>query len=130
MCGISTVCEQYGLTPRAVRFYEDRGLVQSGRDRFNCRKYDAQARARLEQIAAYRQAGLSIEDILEIFALAGEDGSVQRECATRKLKAKLQDLDVARRQAEHLLGRFNAERIVAVNSDVLVRPRASAMATR
>ena len=118
MCGISTVCELFGLTPRAVRFYEDRGLVTSGRDKFNCRKYDSRARARLEQIAAYRQAGLSIDDILEIFTLQAEgDEAAQRECATRKLKARLTELDGARRQAEQLIQRFSAERIVAVNSD-------------
>jgi DNA-binding transcriptional MerR regulator len=117
MCGISTVCELFGLTPRAVRFYEDRGLVTSGRDKFNCRKYDARARARLEQIAAYRQAGLSIEDILEIFALEAEGDGAQRDCATRKLKARLTELEGARRQAEQLIQRFSAERIVAVNSD-------------
>jgi DNA-binding transcriptional MerR regulator len=123
MCGISTVCELFGLTPRAVRFYEDRGLVQSRRDRFNCRSYDSRARARLEQIAAYRQAGLSIEDILEIFALEDAGGGAQRDCATRKLKAKLAELDGARRQAEQLIQRFSAERIVAVNSDLVGQHR-------
>lgn len=118
MCGISTVCELFGLTPRAVRFYEDRGLVQSRRDRFNCRSYDTRARARLEQIAAYRQADLSIEDILEIFALEDAGGVAHRDCATRKLKAKLAELDGARRQAEQLIQQFGAEHIVAVNSDL------------
>ena len=117
MCGISTVCEQFDLTPRAVRFYEDRGLVQSGRDRFNCRKYDHRARARLGEIAAYRQAGLSIDDILEIFALEAEGEVAQRACASRKLKAKLAELDAARKQAEQLIQNFAADHIVAVNSD-------------
>jgi DNA-binding transcriptional MerR regulator len=126
MCGISMVCEQFGLTARAVRFYEDRGLVQSGRDRTNCRRYDKLARARLEQIAGYRQAGLSIDDILEIFALEAEGPRAQRECATLKLRARLADLDQARRQAEQLLKRFAAERLVAISADAGAERRVSA----
>ncbi|MDB5425399.1 MAG: transcriptional regulator, MerR family [Phenylobacterium sp.] len=117
MCGIATICDQFGLTPRAVRFYEDRGLVQSGRDRLNCRRYDAQARLRLGQIAGYRQAGLSIEDIQEIFALEPEGPAAQRDCATQKLRARLLELETARQRAEQLLKRFAAERMAPVNGD-------------
>jgi DNA-binding transcriptional MerR regulator len=125
MCGISTVCELFGLTPRAVRFYEDRGLVTSRRDRFNCRSYDSAARARLEQIAAYRLAGLSIEDIHEIFSLEDGGGNALRECATRKLKARLVELEAARRQAEQLLQTFAGERLTVVRND---SPRRAASA--
>lgn len=117
MCGISTICDQFGLTARAVRFYEDRGLVQSGRDRLNCRRYDKVARARLEQIAAYRQAGLSIDDILEIFALEAAGPAAQRACAGQKLVVKLVELDRAKRQAEQLLERFAAERVAAMGGE-------------
>jgi len=123
MCGISAVCELFGLTPRAVRFYEDRGLVQSRRDRFNCRNFDRRARARLEEIAAYRQAGLSIDDIQEIFRLEEVGFPAQRDYATRKLKARLAELESARRQAEHLLQHFDTEHIVAVNNDAAASRR-------
>jgi len=117
MCGISTVCELFGLTPRAVRFYEDCGLLKSGRDRFNYRRYDSHARLRLEQIAAYRLAGLSIDDIAEIFALEDEGGDAQRACAIRKLNARLADLDGTRRHAETLIQSFSADRVMAANSE-------------
>jgi DNA-binding transcriptional MerR regulator len=117
VCGISTVCDQFGLTPRAVRFYEDRGLVRSSRDRVNFRRYDKVARARLEQIAAYRQAGLSIDDILEIFALEVDGPAAQRDCAAQKLVAKLVELDRAKRQAEQLLERFAADRVAEMGGD-------------
>jgi DNA-binding transcriptional MerR regulator len=99
----------FGLTPRAVRFYEERGLVESRRDRFNCRTYDSRARGRLEQIAAYRQVGLSLDDIIEIFSCEAEGAAVQRECAMRKLKARLTQIEAARRQTESLLQRFDAD---------------------
>jgi DNA-binding transcriptional MerR regulator len=130
VCGITTICDQFGLTARAVRFYEDRGLVQSGRDRFNCRRYDKVARARLEQIAAYRQAGLSIDDILEIFALEAQGPAAQRECAAEKLVAKLAELNKAQDQAVQLLERFAAERVAAMGGDAPGVRRVSVMGGR
>jgi len=117
MCGISVVCDLYGLTPRAVRFYETRGLLKSGRDQFNCRKYDARARDRLAQIAAYRRAGLSVEGILEIFAAGAQGGAVQRACAAQKLRARLRELEATRRHVEQLLEGETGRTPTAANSD-------------
>jgi DNA-binding transcriptional MerR regulator len=114
MHSISTVCELLGLTQRAVRHYEECGLVRSGRDRFNYRHYDNAACARLEQIGAYRRAGLSIEDISEIFAL---EDPARRDCVTHKLKARLSELDNARREVETLLQSLGSDRLLAVNND-------------
>lgn len=61
--GIGDVTRLFGLTPRTVRFYEERGLVTSIRDRQNHRRYDHSARSTLELIAQLRRAGLSILDI-------------------------------------------------------------------
>jgi MerR family copper efflux transcriptional regulator len=66
MSSIGNVCEQLGLTPRAIRFYEDQGLITSRRDRLNCRSFDTPARDRLRLICKLRQAGLSLSEIREI----------------------------------------------------------------
>lgn len=121
MSGIRTVCDLFGLTERAVRFYEERGLVEPARDRFNCRKYDARARARLQLIAEYRRVGLSIEDIQEILSLEPMGAAAQRTRATQTLRKRIAELDAARRQAESLIQRFASEEIVAVNSDSRLR---------
>ena len=85
---ISDVAKLYGLTPRAIRFYEERGLIHTSRDRLNSRRYDARARARLKAIAELRRAGLGLDDIGDILR-AGEAGAeAQRDCATRKLMAR------------------------------------------
>lgn len=69
MTTITQLSELYGLTPRAIRFYEERGLVTSGRDMFNRRLYDMAARERLRSIAELRKAGLGLEEIEVILAL-------------------------------------------------------------
>jgi DNA-binding transcriptional MerR regulator len=123
MCGISMVCEQLSLTPRAVRFYELRGLVTSRRDKFNCRVYDRRARARLEEIAGYRQAGLSIDDILELFALESDGEAAKRECAARKLRARITELEGLRQQAEQVLHRYADDNVVLIGGDGMTRER-------
>ena len=55
------VCLALALTPRAVRFYEQRGLVSPDRDSHGRRLYSAEAFARLEVIAEARRANLSLD---------------------------------------------------------------------
>ncbi len=77
----------FGMTARALRFYEERGLIEARRDRMNCRYYDAAARKRLEWIRLLRAGGLSIDDIREV--LSAEDASAAgHQCALDKLEAR------------------------------------------
>lgn len=62
---ISALTRRYGVSPRAIRFYEEEGLIKAARDRQNRRIYDAEAQARLAQIVDLRRCGLSIPEIRE-----------------------------------------------------------------
>lgn len=53
----------FGVSARALRYYEDRGLIEPCRDRNNVRYFDALARQRLGWITALRRAGVSISAI-------------------------------------------------------------------
>jgi DNA-binding transcriptional MerR regulator len=66
--------QAYGLTARALRHYDEWGLVTPQRDQHNRRYFTAEAMAKLEWIAALRQVDLSLLDIAEIL-LAEDDGS-------------------------------------------------------
>lgn len=88
--GLASAMRLYGLTARALRFYEERGLIEARRDRLNARFYDPDARRRLDWIVPLRQAGVSLEDIREVLRAEEEDGRGQ-DCALRA---------VARREAE------------------------------
>ncbi|MCE3290492.1 MAG: Mercuric resistance operon regulatory protein [Caulobacter sp.] len=66
-----------GLTIRAIRFYEQRGLVESRRDARDIRTFDTNDLDRLAQIAELRAIGIAIDDIAALVvadALPGGEG--------------------------------------------------------
>lgn len=66
---ISEVALKYDLTTRALRYYEDAGLIESVRtDDYAYRMYDDKAIKRIEQILILRKLNLSIRDIKRIFS--------------------------------------------------------------
>ena len=58
--GLGDVIRRFAITARALRHYESCGLVEAGRDRLNCRVYDATAVERIGLIAALRRAWVSL----------------------------------------------------------------------
>lgn len=101
--GLGEACQLYGFTPRALRFYEERGLVQAQRDRLNCRYFDGAARQRLAWIADLRKAQLSLPDILEILE-AEDEGGCGRALALEKLAARRSDLERQAANVEAVIG--------------------------
>jgi len=91
MATITQLSELYGLTPRAIRFYEERGLVESGRDMFNRRLYDMAARE-------LRRAGLGLEEIEGILTVEdGDERNVRILDALDRRRGQLEsDLNVLR----------------------------------
>ena len=65
---------KYQITTRALKYYEDMGLIQSSRTAdYAYRCYDPHAVARLEQILILRKLDISIKDIVRIFASGGAE---------------------------------------------------------
>lgn len=58
-----------GTTTKALRFYEDRGLLAAKRASNGYREYDDDTLARLEFIHRGRAAGLTLSQIREVLAL-------------------------------------------------------------
>ena len=71
---ITDAARLFGMTTRALRFYEDKGLVEAQRDRLNARFYDAVARRQLEWISQLRAAGLGLADIQTVLTAEAENG--------------------------------------------------------
>jgi DNA-binding transcriptional MerR regulator len=92
-----------GLTPRAVRYYEERGLITPHRDGQNRRRFDTSAREALQLIARFRASGLGIRDIREILRLfnSGQTAAWQsraQSCLKRRevrLREELAALEAA-----------------------------------
>jgi len=102
---LGAAMRELGLTARALRYYEEVGLVEADRDRLNCRRYDERAMGRLRLIAQFRQAGLDVRDIRLILDQREEsdapDGYV--DCAIAKLKERLDVLEAERRNLQEAL---------------------------
>lgn len=71
---IRDVSLQYGISTRALKYYEEMGLITSTRsDSYAYRLYDSAALQRLEQILILRKLNISIKDIQRIFNATGSD---------------------------------------------------------
>jgi len=61
---INTLAQRLGVTPRAIRFYEEKGLLPSGKREANgYRIYNESDAWRLQTIVALREFGLSLDTI-------------------------------------------------------------------
>jgi MerR family Zn(II)-responsive transcriptional regulator of zntA len=89
---LARACE---TTLRTVRFYEETGLVEpSTRSEGGHRMYDPAQREKLQLIMDLREAGLSIQDIKDLFALKGRCGSAHEASATMTttLEARINEM--------------------------------------
>jgi MerR family transcriptional regulator, repressor of the yfmOP operon len=123
---IQEVAEETGLTPRSIRYYEERGLLRpAARSEGAYRLYDASDLEQLRFIKGLRDdAGLSIADIGQIL----EDEESRRRT---RAALKVTDDPAARRRIllerlasiEGLHGRLNAKlaRLQAMFDDVEAR---------
>ncbi|HEX6993367.1 MAG TPA: helix-turn-helix domain-containing protein [Gammaproteobacteria bacterium] len=90
---IGEVAEQCGLPTSTLRFYEEKGLIQSIGRRGLRRVFAAGVVERLALIALGRSAGFSLDEIAQIF---GPDGRVRID--RKKLLAKADELDATIRR--------------------------------
>ncbi len=66
-----------GATLRTVRFYEGEGLIEADRSCGGHRAFDQWAAERLKLILDFREAGLSLAEIRELFELKASAGCPQ-----------------------------------------------------
>jgi DNA-binding transcriptional MerR regulator len=76
---IGELCDEFGVTARALRFYEDEALIAPER-RGTQRLYTDRDRARLAWILRGKRVGLSLADIKELLDLydVGDGRETQR----------------------------------------------------
>lgn len=92
---ISQLAREFEVTPRALRFYEDKGLLTPRRDGMN-RVYSHRDRARLQLILRGKRVGLSLIEIKEILDLYKIDQRAQAQTALKKYKARILALEAQR----------------------------------
>ena len=102
---ISEAAKKTGLSASNIRFYEKKKLLVAGREQQNeYRDYTDQDIECLKRIVVLRKAGLSIEEIRDIFDEKADVKTVLGE-QQQKLQSQLQE-DVYKRQVFGCLQRF------------------------
>jgi DNA-binding transcriptional MerR regulator len=98
---ITQLAEEFGLTTRAVRFYEDKGLLSPERQG-QTRIYHPRDRARLILIVRGKNVGLALSEIKEILSLYDlQDGcETQNKVAIDKFRRRIASLERQRKEID------------------------------
>lgn len=93
--GITQLCQEFGISPRALRFYEDKGLLQPRRVNA-ARVYTRRDRARLALILRSKAIGASLAEIkhyLDLYGAHGEGRAQQLRFVAERTGEAIADLE-------------------------------------
>ena len=92
---ISELADELDISPRAIRFYEEKGLILPERTKGNHRFYDKRDRARLKLILRGKRLGYSLDEIAEMIGMAefNMDEMQQLKKTYAYGKKKLKEID-------------------------------------
>jgi len=99
---ISELSKEFGITPRSIRFYEEKGLISPRRTEGEYRLFDRRDRTRLKLILRGKRFGLSLDEISDILGVASTDmdEADQIKKALAHLEKALADLAERKQQIE------------------------------
>lgn len=121
---ISDLAQEFDITPRAIRFYEDRNLINPERVGQN-RVYSNRDRARLAWILRGKRSGLSLSEIGELLDMydLGDNRVTQRRATLVKLRERI---GILKRQREDIDSTIaEVEQFCTVLEDLLAREDAA-----
>ena len=106
---ISDLAEEFDITTRTIRFYEEKGLLCPRRDG-QTRLYSSSDRARLKLILRSKRLGLSLDESSEIIPMyEPENGSIdQLQKLINKIREKRQLLTEQKHDIEVMLLELNS----------------------
>ena len=98
---ISDLCAEFAVTPRALRFYEDEGLIAPER-RGTQRIYSHADRARLAWILRGKRVGFSLAEIREMIDLydVGDGRSTQKQFTLERCLERIELLENQKRDID------------------------------
>ena len=108
--GITELCREFGITLRALRFYEDKGLLAPRRVN-GARVYTRRDRARLALILRSKAIGAPLSEIkhyLDMYGRHGEGRIQQLAFVVSKTDEAIADLEAKRAQIDATLAELRA----------------------
>jgi len=117
---VTELAKQLDMTPRAIRFYEDKGLITPQRVG-TTRVFSARDRARMILILRGKRLGFSLSEIREYLDLYDAD-------ITQQAQMKLLAAGVAKRRAQLLAQRQAIDEALAELDDIAAQTRAALQA--
>ncbi len=101
---ITELCREYDVTPRTLRFYEQKGLLAPARRGWT-RLFSYRDRARLQLILRGKKVGFSLEEIKEMLELYNlKDGQLtQLRVAATKFRERREALQQQRVEVEEAM---------------------------
>ncbi len=90
---VRKAAEALGVTPRTLKYYEERGLATPSRSNGRYRLYDEEDLKRFSRILRLRSAGFSLHAVAEIIARPGEIAG--KNGARYLSEASLRDIQTA-----------------------------------
>ncbi len=110
--GITELAREYGISLRAIRFYEDKGLLAPRRINGG-RAYTRRDRVRLGLILRGKAVGMSLAEIEHILSLYGDHGeghAQQLDYLVGRIDAAMTELETRRGNIEAMLGELGEVR--------------------
>ena len=109
LLGISEVAAELGVTHRALRFYEDQGLIEPLRAG-STRIYSRREIARMRLIVRGKRLGFSIREIREFLELynADPEQAEQSEMLLARARERIAGLERQRIALEETIGELKA----------------------
>jgi DNA-binding transcriptional MerR regulator len=113
--GITELCQTFGISARAIRFYEDKGLLQPRRVN-GARVYTQRDRVRLRLILRAKAIGSSLAEIrqyLDLYGAHGEGRTRQLQFTLERTSAAIAELEQKRAHIDATLAELRL-----INNDV------------
>jgi DNA-binding transcriptional MerR regulator len=107
---IGDLAREFGISLRALRFYEDRGLLSPERAGA-ARLYDARQRARLELILKGKQLGFTLTEIRSLLEREERDeGAPALRLSAKQIEDQIAHLERQKTEIEHAIAELKAQR--------------------
>ena len=105
---ITELANEFDITPRALRFYEEKGLLTPAREG-QTRIYAHKDRARLQLILSGRSVGLTLREIGDILDLYQADGDCEEQyrLAISLFRRRMKVVEEQRAQVDQQIERLH-----------------------